>query len=72
MSYRDLILTCFVKHLAEDVELWPFNYSKQKVSYDDESNQNFKKDWFIKKSFKDLKVKLLSIPVCLSLTIKLS
>jgi hypothetical protein len=35
------------------------------------SNQSFKKDWFIKKGFKDLKVKLLSIPVYLSLTIKL-
>ena len=71
MSCRDLVLTCFVKHLVKGVKLWPFNHNKRKVSYDDKSNQNFKKDWFIKKGFKDLKVKFLSIPVCFSLTIKL-
>ena len=71
MSCRDLILTYFIKHLAEGVKLWLFNHSKREISYDDESNQSFKKDWFIKRGFKDFKVKLLSIPVCLSLTIKL-
>jgi len=71
MSGRDLIFICFIKYLAEGVKLWPFNYSKRKVSYDDKSNQSFKKNWFIKRDFKNLKIELFSIPVCLNLTIKL-
>jgi hypothetical protein len=72
MNGRDLILTCFIKYLAESMKFWPFNHNKREISYDDKNNQNFKKDWFIKKGFKNLKIKLLSIPVYFSLTIKLS
>jgi hypothetical protein len=38
MSCRDFIFTCFIKYLIKNVKLWPFNYNKREVSYDDESN----------------------------------
>jgi len=72
MSCRDFILIYFIKYLVEGVELWLFNYNKREILYDDKNNQSFKKDWFIKRNFKNFKIKLLSILVYLSLTIKLS
>ena len=67
----NLALTCSVEHLAEGVELQPFNYSKREVLYNDERNQSFSNNYYIKIGFKDLSVKVLSVPTCFSLAIKL-
>jgi hypothetical protein len=67
----NLALTCSVEHLVEGVELRPFNYSKGEVLYNNKRNQSFSNNCYIKIGFKDLNVKVLSVPTCFSLAIKL-
>ena len=65
-------LTSSVQDLAKGIEFWPFNESKRQISYNNEGNQSFNKDRYIKRDYKDLKIELLSVAICLSLAIKLS